>query len=219
MSHPTDYKVAERSAKQLANDADALRRLLGAELRAEFNPLHALELFSKKEVLPGKGLLKVTEFDAPPGCKRARVKYNPLRLFIDRDVLDAARIGFPFERFVLAHEIGHLVEHDDTAKAFSASDAERLTAWPKESLAEWQADTFADNLLVPRKFLFSYRFDARAIAEACNVEREVVERQISALKVERRYICKECPRCGCFTLLRQGTSLKCETCNSEIECV
>jgi hypothetical protein len=211
MSHPSDYKVIGKTAASIAADAERLRELLGVNQRAEFNPLDAIKLFEKRG-LPNKGLLKVCLFDAPKGGKPARVKYKPLRLFIDRDVLEAASEGFPFERFIVGHELGHIVEHDDTAKAFSASDSDRLTAWPKEELAEWQADTFADNLLVPRKFLFAFRFDVNSIASTCNVERQVVQRQIDALKSERRYVCKECPECGCFTLVRKGTCLKCETC-------
>jgi hypothetical protein len=212
MSHPPDYKVSRRTAEDLAADAEKLRKLLGADHRTEFNPVEAVKLFEKCEI-PKKGVLKVHLFDAPIGCKPARVKYKPLRLFIDREVLEAAREGYPLEKFIVAHEVGHIVEHDDTAKAFSSDDSERLTAWPKEELAEWQADTFADNLLVPRKLLLAYRLDIAAIASACNVERQVVQRQIDALKSERRYVCKECPECGCFTLMRKGTCLKCDVCS------
>ncbi|WP_159727036.1 ImmA/IrrE family metallo-endopeptidase [Methylosinus sp. Ce-a6] len=216
MSHPSDYKVSATTAKQLAADAEELRKLLDADQRTEFNPLDAIRLFEKREV-PKKGLLRVLLFDAPKGSKPARVKYKPLRLFVDGDVLEAARVGYPPERFIIAHELGHIVEHDDTAKAFSASDSERLKAWPKEELAEWQADTFADNLLVPRKFLFSFRLDVGAIASACNVERQVVQRQIDALKSERRYVCEECLECGCFTLTRKGTCLQCDVCGRVTE--
>lgn len=216
MSHPSDYKVTKRTVAQLAADADRLRELMGAEQRLELNPVEAIELFKKRKV-PNKGPLTVHFFDAPRGCEPARVKYSPLRLFIDHDVWEAARVGYPLERFIVAHEIGHIVEHDDTAKAFSNSDAKRLSSWSNEELAEWQADTFADNLLVPRKLLLAYRLDVTEIASVCNVEREVVIRQIDALKAERHYVCKECPICGCFTLARKGTHLHCDACGEMIE--
>ncbi|QGM45612.1 ImmA/IrrE family metallo-endopeptidase [Methylocystis heyeri] len=216
MSHPTDYKVAPKSFARLAADAESLRKLLGADHRPEFKVWQAIEFLERTE-LPNKGVLTVHTFNAPLGYAPARVKYKPLRLFIDRDVKEAALLGFPFEKYVVAHEIAHIVEHDNTAKAFSSSEAERLKAWPKEELAEWQADTFADNLLVPWKYLFSFRFDINAIASACNVERKVVERQIAALKAEKRYVCQECPKCGCFTLARKGNALKCETCGNELD--
>jgi hypothetical protein len=216
VSHPTDYKVSEKYELQLAANAASLRKRLNDDLKLEFDPLRAIELFKKRDVT-GKGLLRVTEFDAPRGCPPARVKYKPLRLFVDRDVLEAARIGFPGERFKIAHEVAHIIEHEDAAKAFSEAEARRITAFPKEQRAEWQADTFADHLLVPRKFLFAFRFDVGAIARACNVERSVVHRQIDSLKLERKYVCQACPECSNFTLARVGTVLKCETCQTVTE--
>ncbi|WP_457796349.1 ImmA/IrrE family metallo-endopeptidase [Methylocystis sp. S23] len=216
-ANPSDYHVDERNSSQLAADAERVRRLVGADHAVEFDPLLAIKFFEQTE-LPRKGLLKVVPFNAS-GVPPARVKFKPsLRLFVHEEVLEAAtKYGDPRARFILAHEIGHMVEHDHNAKAFSEADAKRLTGWPKEERAEWQADTFADHLLLPIKFLFGYRFDVCAIALACNVEHQVVVRQIGALKSEKRYVCKACPECGCFTLARSGTVLKCETCSTITE--
>lgn len=128
--------------------------------------------------------------------------------------MDDAKQGDPYAKFILSHELGHIYEHDDTAKAFSEEESQRLTAWPAEELAEWQADTFADHLMLPWKFVIANNFDIQKIVNICNVERAVVLRQIAALRKSRRLSGDVCGECGNFTLVRDRTCLKCETCGS-----
>lgn len=218
MSHPSDYKVpTSRSTIELAADADALRRRLGVDLKLDFDPLEAIRLFQRVEI-PRKGLLKVSPFNAPQGVPRARVKFAPLRLMIDQGVWEAAIDDHdPEARFILNHEIGHMIEHNNEAKAFSEADSKRLKAWPKEYLAEWQADTFADHISLPWKFVEALDFDAKAIAQRCNVPKAVALRQIEALRRSKNYTGDACSFCGNFTLVRRNWSLRCDTCNREIE--
>lgn len=213
MPHPSDYKVTTRFERQLAADAESLRQLLGVDNRLEFDPFRAISFFEQYEV-PRKGVLKVHFFDAPKGCPLARVKYKPLRLMVDKEIWEAAKDGDPIALYILAHEIGHIVEHDDTAKAFSSNETLRLKAFPNEERAEWQADKFADHLVLPWKFITAYKFEVQDICALCNVELSVVKRQIAALKSSKRYVGDMCPECANFTLVRNGTCLKCETCGS-----
>jgi hypothetical protein len=218
VSHPPDYKVARRSERQIMATAERLRVSLEVDNNLEFNPLDAVRWFHRQEI-PGKGLLRVVPFEAPRGAKRARVKYKPLRLMIDRPIWEAAiEEGDPEARFILNHEIGHMIMHDHNAKAFSSDDADRLTAWPREYLAEWQADTFADHVSLPWKFIASFDFDPAKIALFCNVPRAVALRQIDSLRSSRNYSGDMCPFCGNFTLVHRNYTVTCDTCKKEIAC-
>jgi hypothetical protein len=215
VSHPSDYKVwPPRSEKHLAADAEALRIALGVDHRLEFNPFDAIEWFQRQPA-PKKGLLHVHFFRGSSDTPPARVKYDPLRLFVTEGIWESAKeYRDPFAIRVLAHELGHIVEHDQTAKAFSTEEAKRLTAWPKEERAEWQADTFADHILLPWKFIIAYGFNIFELCGLCNVERELAIRQIAALRGSRRYSGDPCSKCQNFTLARNGLDLTCDTCGT-----
>ncbi len=218
MSHPSDYWVERKSERLLAADATALRVALRVDHRLEFDPLGAIRWFERVP-LPKKGLLTVHRFDGAKGCPPARVKYDPLRLFATDGIMEAAeQYRDPVALYILTHELGHIIEHDRTAKAFSSDESQRLKAPPVEERAEWQADKFADHALLPWKFIIAYRFNVAEIAAVCNVESSLVIRQIDALRLSRRYVEGTCPECANPTLVRNGTFLKCETCGSATGC-
>ncbi len=120
MAHPSDYKVTSRSEMSLAADAEELRIRLGVDHRLEFDPLAAIHWLERKPV-PKKGLLTVHRFRGALGYPPARVKYDPLRLFVTDGIMESAEEDRdPRAFFILSHEIGHIIEHDQTAKAFSS---------------------------------------------------------------------------------------------------
>lgn len=213
MSDPVDHKVRARSERQLADSAASLRRWLVVDHLSIFNPLAAIEKL-KFSHLPHKGTLSVIPFRASKGVAPARVKYDPLRLFVDQEHLDEAKIGEPGACFVLNHELGHIIEHDKSAKAFSNEDAKRLSAWPKEERAEWQADTFADFVSLPLKFVRAFNLDRLRLSIECNVPMRVVDRQIARLQSRRNYVGEACSNCGNLTIVRTGTDFKCDTCGA-----
>lgn len=196
-------------------DAEKFRKLTGNEHSLEFNVIEAIEFLTKNDI--GKGCLQIRYFDAPPDFPRARVKFRPLRLITDNGLWDSAKRGQPFDKFVLSHEIGHILKHDDqlnNAKAFSLDIDKRLRAFPEEETAEWQADRIADHLMLPWKLILPFRYKVLDLAAHCNVERVLVERQIEAYKRSMKFAGEACKECGNFTLARKKIGLRCETCGA-----
>lgn len=212
MAHPVDYKVKERGEIQLAADAEKFRKWLRVDHLLEFDPLHAIEHL-KITPYSEKGILSVVPFRAVRGSPPARVKYNPLKLFVADEVLAAAKDTEPYARFILDHEIGHIIEHDHSAKAFSDEEAARLTAWPKELRAEWQADTFAYHVSLPWRFIVAFYFDRLELASRCNVLPDIVDKQIASLRRARNYSLDPCPQCSNFTVVRRIENFRCDNCS------
>lgn len=63
------------------------------------------------------------------------------------DIYDKAVAGDGFARMTIAHEVGHLLEHDDTPLAMTRRAANSQT--PAYLSSEWQANAFAGALLMP----------------------------------------------------------------------
>lgn len=222
-----DYKVAFRSEETLAAAAFACRRFAGHETMAHFNVVDFVE-----QVLPQilarkkKGPLKFKFFDMREGEKPASVTYNPLTLHVDREVWALAGLGDPMARFIVAHEIGHILLHDHHAQGFSNDPSQRIKFVQQEERAEWQADTFASYFLITRCVLDAF-WRPQAIAMACGVPTFLAEGRFEAAEEEKRrsarcarargYTGDVCTNCGNFTLTANGTASKCDTCGSTSE--
>jgi len=183
-----------------------------------------------EELIPNykkKGQIKLKFFDrSSPSDSFARVvfgdpKDGPQRtttLHVDRLTWHQAAEGDGFSRFVMAHEIGHLILHDFDAKAFSRTDQRVIKEFVKEMGAEWQANIFAGYFLLPddeiEKILYTTPNDAMdIILEIYKVdERLAKERLAEFRKLNRIYEGEICPGCANFTLKRNGTLLKCSIC-------
>ena len=69
--------------------------------------------------LSGKGKLHI-EFHSPDELPEgACITFSPLTLHIIKRIWDDAGAGQTYARFIVAHEIGHIVLHDELAVAFS----------------------------------------------------------------------------------------------------
>ena len=77
-------------------------------------------------------------------------------------VYERANAGIGRDRFTLAHEVGHYFLHDD-----GLTYARSTTDIPAFCNPEWQANTFASALLIPRSMTMSMGVDE--IMEACKV--------------------------------------------------
>ena len=137
-----------------------------------------------------------------------------MTLFVDETVFEEATIGLAEAKFILNHELGHIILHDKSAKAFSQGEESRLKAFPREQRSEWQADTFAFHLSLPYKFIIAWNFDRNAIMNNCNVPMRVVEQQIQSIKFCRNYAGDPCGTCGNFTVVRKVGSAKCDICGN-----
>jgi len=145
------------------------------------------------------------------------VKYRPSRLYCDQGVWLDADLGEPNARWIVGHEIGHLVLHDYHAKAFSSDPTLRIKFDEKEYSAEWQADTFVSHLYLPDELLRNME-SAEEAAIKFGVPLEfAVERWNTFTRVyqkKRKLAGDLCSRCGDLLSGENGMLMICRTCSS-----
>ncbi len=133
-------------------------------------------------------------------------------------MITEARLGDPDAIYRIAHEIGHMILHDHYAMEFSFDSSEKLRGFQDEELAEWQANRFAYHWLLPDHIVRALA-DPETIVRHCNVTLKVAKDRVTEVNGKRqRYEGEACPECANFTLVRNGTCLKCDTCGSTTGC-
>jgi hypothetical protein len=215
MSHPTDYITKfPIFEKTIIEKADELRKEIDQEHDTAISPLPALRRYLRVPV-GKKGTLTIHPVEMPDGAPPARVKYNPLRLFIDREILsEAERYNDPKANEIIAHELGHVIFHDHEAKDFSESDAERIKSFTKDYSAECHAETFADNYLLPLKYVIAFGLKTSDISNNCNVIEAMALRQIERARRLYKIVSTPCGECGQNTLSRTKGKLTCLSCHA-----
>jgi IrrE N-terminal-like domain len=173
--------------------------------------------------LRGKGTLKIKFYRIDDLPERACVTFNPLTLHIVDTIWSDGNLGKPYARFIIAHEIGHMVLHDEFAVAFSDEKAAQLSYVQDEESGEWQANTFADHFLVPDNVAYKLK-ERDVIAGLCVVDDSVAERRLRDLASVKKVLAPSyegemCGMCGNFTLVRNGCSIRCDTCGSTSTCL
>jgi hypothetical protein len=163
-----------------------------------------------------KGRLELDFFDREWWDKPAWVTFGKsVKLTVDRAIWAAAKAGDSFACFVLAHEIGHILLHDNNAKAFSNNKADRLSFVDEGYSAEAQANSFAGHALIPtataRKF-----DDAEMLAILCNAPLAIAVDRLDAVRKTRfeaqvAQTSDYCSGCGNFCDVSAGT---CSDCSS-----
>lgn len=222
-----DHTVASQSEEFIARLAMSLRR---------YGAIFSYWVFDIVKFIEGplterfreKDPLRIELYDRSSATEKipAYVEFKPnLKLCVRRDIWEGAKKGIPHARFVLAHEIGHLVLHDHHAKAFSNDEHANLKFVPPEESAEWQANTFAKYFLAPDNILQQFN-DPRQMMKECKVPEHLAfsrleEKKTSAKKREQIYQNKiensvsgqACPECGDFTLFLDDDQMTCNNCN------
>jgi hypothetical protein len=163
-----------------------------------------------------KGRLEIEFYERGKADEPAFVTFQPLVLHIDRKTWEAAGLGDTYARFVVAHEIGHIVLHDEFAVAFSDDEAAQLSYLDNEESGEWQANVFAGYFLAPDHVVLKLR-DPDLIAGLCVISDELALKRYTEAKntkkiLDRRYEGDMCGGCGTFTLVRNGCTTTCDTC-------
>jgi hypothetical protein len=216
-----DYKVRFRTEESLAEEALACRLFAGNENFARFNVVEFVE-----RILPSilarrrKGPLKIEFFDAREGETPAYVTFKPLTLHVDREVWELAKLGEPEAKFIIAHEIGHILFHDHHAQGFSNDPSQQIKFAQKEERAEWQANTFASYFLILPRIVEAFH-SSQELARACEVPQQLADERYEAAAEARRRS-ERCARakgytgdiceCGNLTLVANGVCTKCDTC-------
>ncbi|MDI1266378.1 MAG: ImmA/IrrE family metallo-endopeptidase [bacterium] len=209
-----DYEVRIKSREDIAKIAMSWW-LAATRSRYHFN----ICTFVTKVLacrLRDKGKLTVKFYPSAEIPDRAFVTFNPATLHIDEQIWKDADIGKAYARFIIAHEIGHLVLHDEFAVAFSDEKAAQLVYVQNEESGEWQANTFADLFLVP-DFVARKLKLVDLVAGLCVVTDELAARQIlaaqSAKAIVSPYSSDICGTCWNLTVLSNGATLTCDTCD------
>lgn len=167
----TDCWVDLKFEPTIRSLVDEWRLSGGIENKWQFNIVHFVENVIQKRY-KAKGELQINFYDQVDGEPPAYVTYKPLTLNVDRTVWDLALRNDPDARWIIAHETGHIILHDHTAKPFSRNPhLLKLKNYMKENSAEWQADTWAFHLLMP-DFILNCVEDAENLAFGCNVTLE-----------------------------------------------
>lgn len=213
-----DQWVTFRSASTIKKRVRELIERSGLTGLRSFNLVRLIEDVLVPR-LPGGLIIRV--FDQKEGEPPAHVSYEPTTLHVDREIWRDAKIGEPIARYILAHEIGHLVLHSHAELSFSVGKEDQSRAPDNEQSAEWQANVFAHFLLVPDEVLI----DARSLLET-SAEISVPQYVITTVQTydQKRdiftfvglptYGGDPCDGCGNFTLQREGVNFKCTTCGS-----
>lgn len=177
-----------------------------------------------EEVLVHKleGGLEVVRFDdRSPEDPPAFVTFLPSKMHVHRPIWRLAELdGHDYSRFIIAHEIGHLVLHKDQAMAFSGQLAASPTYYPEHECSEWQANMFALHFLIPPEVTQQLN-NIDAIVELCRVPELLACEAVAKYRDQQRrakYTAKHdgsiCSECGNFTLVHNSTFLKCDTCGA-----
>lgn len=138
-------------------------------------------------------------------------------LHILSDVLREARNGVPHARFIVAHEIGHMILHKDQVMSFSDDKAVQLHYLPDQQSAEWQANTFALTLLLPDQVIFDTRnLDLDTASIVTLVASELIDDRRYEYEMQHRvsletFTGDQCD-CGSFLVLQLLALTMCKAC-------
>jgi hypothetical protein len=169
-----DYKVEFRREELIADEAWARRVRAGNESSGYFNVAEFIEIGLPLD--PKIGPIRIVH-DTTASDPPAFVTYQPRRiLHIDREIWELMRQGEPEARYIGGHEAGHLVLHDHRAQAFSGDPELQIKFASNEYSAEWQADRFADHLLLPKKLVVAVNDENELMA--FGVTRDLVRRRL-----------------------------------------
>lgn len=137
-----------------------LRKLIGTENTPYFPIPQFIEY-----ILVGEeyfSLLILSEDEMKDTYGRTNTANN--QMVIREDVYNGAVKGIPRHRFTLCHELGHYLLHQPSTISFARGEI------PIYCQPEWQANTFAAELLAPYHLIKDMSVDQ--IAEQCGMSQQ-----------------------------------------------
>jgi Zn-dependent peptidase ImmA (M78 family) len=219
-----DYRTKFRSEESIAAEALKWRKTSGEHNFPRFDIVNFYNRHVIGKSFGAKGTPIFETIAEEAKGRPAYVRFRPLILRIKESILESASLGHHQARFIMAHELGHIVLHDHDAKEFSAAENRRSIVDMNNLSTEWQADTFARYFLMPLHVVKSFHSaDELAVATQsplkwANKQFNIANEPDTARKAEiiarvlKGYTGDVCSSCGNFTLLPNGPSLKCDTC-------
>jgi len=137
--------VPARSKENIAGHAGLMRQFLQLENRSYFP---VVDVYEALDLMYEGARFEVREFHEM-GDDHGRTYPDRNVIYIREDVYDRAAAGEARDRFTMCHELGHLMMHRGVA--LSRIDPRQPPKIYRNS--EWQADTFASYLLMPRSLV------------------------------------------------------------------
>lgn len=152
------------SRKEIGEIAKRLRKILKCEDKLYFPIVQFIEW-----VLGEMGVeLEIVEpYEMEETYGTTNTAKNLIR--IRSDVYDRAAQGSPRDRFTLCHEVGHYLLHQPKFISYARGKV------PAYKDPEWQANTFAAELMAPRDLI--QHLTVEEIAEKCGMSRQAAEIQ------------------------------------------
>jgi predicted SprT family Zn-dependent metalloprotease len=200
-----DYKVTPRDRAELKRVAEKLRATVSGRESSGFNVVACVRTLTQREILK-TGKLIIKFFTATPKHAPAYVTYNPTTLHVDYGTWQDADLGEPIARFIIAHELGHIVLHDSYAQPFSGVK-QKWIQFDEES-AEWQANVFAEYFLISDWEILHSK-SVFELSMLCSVDKSAALRRLHARYKSCGYACQTC---RANSVLQVGTTQRCFEC-------
>ena len=161
--------VKPMSRKEIRLIATKFRELFGLENMLFFPIVHFLE-WCLPELGMNFEILSVYEMKDIYGLTNT----NENTLYVREDVYIGAVENKPRDRFTLCHELGHFLLHTPDRVCFARGNI------PAYRDPEWQANTFAGELMAPYKL--TCRMDVNEIADKCVMSKQAAEIQYASYR-------------------------------------
>lgn len=201
----SDSKATLRSRDTVARTAELARERAGLSNELNINLVDYINGFLKLRL---KIPLDVNICEQIDDGAEAFVKFfreDNVQLNVRKEIWIQAKQNFPRARFILAHEVGHIVMHKNDALAYSSAPYSLVRALSEEERVEPQANWFADEFLAPLHMLIGLN-NVYEVADYLNVPESCARRQLEKhLDNQRRRglvgpYSDMCPKCGSLTL-------------------
>ncbi|WP_081631189.1 ImmA/IrrE family metallo-endopeptidase [Methylobacterium sp. 77] len=150
----------------------------------------------------------------------AHVSFKPDVINVDRSIWRRADMREGYPQFIVAHEIGHILLHSDIPKGYSKDSNSQIKYFENEHSAEWQANKFAEHLILPKSVVERYSNIGELIKftgawEAVAKTRFADVFRPKLVNIDADHVDSACEICGNLSFSRRGLILKCKTCKQE----
>ena len=172
------FQVPPRSLDSITASADVFRRALGVQ-GDKFPLVDVME-----KIIPSlwDGFSLVVGDMGEMGSAHGLAFPEKGEIWLREDVYEGYLAGQGRDRFTAAHELGHLLLHNNIGMARSIKSPSELK--PYEN-SEWQANTFAGALLIPVETARKLK-DEFELMDACGVSFDAARVRLAQLRRNRK---------------------------------
>lgn len=150
---PQGFRVAPLSLEEIRKQAQAVRDIFQVSLdstESKFPVVEAVEFLYAHDIIQ----LEIVDDDDMPTIAAEVIPTSPIPILrISDSVYARACDGSNFDRFTLAHEIGHLFLHSNQPIPLQRLKTPVVPDHGFHEDSEWQANSFAGELLVDMRYM------------------------------------------------------------------